>query len=110
MTVDIPPGARPMDKKLLVKASEEYPPFFKFAKAGDKISGVVSNPRQIRQKDDRMSNVMTITTDEGEKFSIGISSRLEGLLSMVGKKVLIVYTGKIEAGSFLAKDFDVYPL
>ena len=86
---------------------ESYPPFFKFDRSGDWISGTLSEPREIEQNDGRSSRVMTITTEQGVEHSIGLTAALAGLWDMAGRKVAIRFTGMEKVGSFYQKTFDV---
>jgi len=87
---------------------ETYPPFCQFEKPGDWIEGTLSEPREIEQADGRKSKVMTITTAQGTAYSIGLSSRLNGLWDMSGKRVIIRFMGFEKSGSFYTKEFDVF--
>lgn len=98
---------KPMDPKIQAPPPE-YPPFFEFEETGDFVGGVLSDLREIEQKDGRMSKVMTITTSEGDKYSIGLSANLRGLATMEGKRVVIKYLGVKRVGKNYPKQFEVY--
>jgi len=101
-------GKKVIPKEELRK--ETYPSFFKFDRSGDWIAGVLSEPREIEQQDGRTSRVMTITTEQGQSHSIGLTSALSGLWDMVGKKVSMRFTGMEKNGSFYQNNFDVVEL
>lgn len=85
----------------------DYPPFVDFDETPI-IGGVLSELREIQQKDGRKSKVMTLTTSEGEKLSVGLSAGLSGLADMDGKYVVIKFAGMKKTGSFYMKVFDVW--
>lgn len=94
-----------VDRKDLQKG--DYPPFIDFDETPI-IGGVLSELREIQQKDGRTSKVMTITTSDGEKYSIGLSAGLQGLAEKDGKYVVIKFAGLKKTGTFYMKCFDVW--
>ena len=86
-----------------------YPAFHVFEETDDWIAGVLSDRREVDTEYGKM-RVMTITQDDGTKSSISLSAQLAGLWEMDGKKVVIVYRGKIRnaSGKGWTKQFEVY--
>jgi len=99
-------GKNPVPKDQLTGG--DYPPFFIFDETGDWVAGTLSDLREIEHSDGHRSKVMTITTPDGDKYSIGLSANLRGLAEMEGKDVVIKFSGMKKAGKYYAKDFEVY--
>lgn len=101
-------GAKQKDKEELMPDQDRFPPFYEFEETGDWIKGILSNPRKIPTRYGDMK-VMDLTNQDGT-VTIGLTYMLLILWDMVGKTVVIRYTGKLanKTGKGSTKQFEVY--
>lgn len=103
------------DFKELIKGKEkqelksEFPPFFVFEESGDFIAGTVSNPREI-ETEYGIQKLVTVTTREGEAYTVGLTAQLAPLYNMNGREVVVVYRGleKLKGKGRYIKRFEIY--
>ena len=101
-------GKKPIPAEQMHREGK-FPPFFEFKKPGTYITGKISDYRELETQFGK-AQAVTLTTAEGIEYSIGLTSRLDGLREMVGKTVAIRYMGDERTGSFYTKDFEVYEI